>query len=208
MNNSFTTEVAERVRKLSGLNGEPLVFVSGAAVLTAMLGKFPTKVDLYTYAGLSEHEMDAMMGQAWVSAWTNGGILKAWYREAGIYSEPRPRAMIYSIASDLVLEGLAINSANVDQRARGLIKTLISPQQIQSRRQFDGLMVTLEFLDYRSRGLDSSLPRFLRCRYGTLHKSDSLRAFCGIISENNPESFRENYAEMIDDLVELLKICE
>ena len=201
-NNSFTERVAERVQKITGLTGEPLVFVSGAAFVTAIIGKFPTKVDLYTYAGMSEHELDSMMSYSMNLAWANDGVLKKWFREVGIYTEPKPRAMIYAVAADLVLEGL------IEKRERGLVKTLVHPQQIQGRKQFDGLLITLEYLSYRSRGLDSSLPRFLRYRYGNLHKSDSLRAFCEIIYENNPGSFRESYAEMIEDLVELSRICE
>ncbi len=201
-NNSFTERVAERVQKITGLTGEPLVLVSGAAFVTAIIGKYPTKVDLYTYAGMSEHELDSMMSYSMNLAWANDGVLKKWFREVGIYTEPKPRAMIYAVAADLVLEGL------IEKRERGLVKTLVHPQQIQGRRQFDGLLITLEYLSYRSRGLDSSLPRFLRYRYGNLHKSDSLRAFCEIIYENNPDSFRESYAETIEDLVELLKICE
>lgn len=208
MNNSFTETISERVQKITGLSGEPLVFVSGAAFVTAIIGKIPTKVDLYTYAGMSEHELDAMMSHSKNLAWANDGVLKAWFREVGIYTEPKPKAMIYAVATDLVLEGLILNSGEVDKRERGLIKTLVHPQQIQGNKQFDGLLVTLEYLLYRSRGLDSSLPRFLRYRYGNLHKSDSLRAFCEIVSDNNPESFRESYAETIEDLVELLKICE
>lgn len=201
-NNSFTERVAERVQKITGLTGEPLVFVSGAAFVTAIIGKIPTKVDLYTYAGMSEHELDSMMSYSTNLAWANDGVLKKWFREVGIYTEPKPKAMIYAVAADLVLEGL------IEKRERGLVKTLVHPQQIQGRRQFDGLLITLEYLSYRSRGLDSSLPRFLRYRYGNLHKSDSLRAFCEIIYENNPDSFRESYAEMIEDLVELSRICE
>ncbi|MBR0415587.1 hypothetical protein IJI64_00230 [Candidatus Saccharibacteria bacterium] len=201
-NNSFTERVAERVQKITGLTGEPLVFVSGAAFVTAIIGKIPTKVDLYTYAGMSEHELDSMMSYSTNLAWANDGVLKKWFREVGIYTEPKPKAMIYAVAADLVLEGL------IDKRERGLVKTLVHPQQIQGRKQFDGLLITLEYLSYRSRGLGSSLPRFLRYRYGNLHKSDSLRAFCEIIYENNPDSFRESYTEMIEDLVELSRICE
>ncbi|MBQ3271484.1 hypothetical protein IJH10_02670 [Candidatus Saccharibacteria bacterium] len=170
--------------------------------MTAIIGKIPTKVDLYTYAGMSEHELDSMMSYSTNLAWANGGVLKKWFREVGIYTEPKPKAMIYAVAADLVLEGL------IDKRERGLVKTLVHPQQIQGRKQFDGLLITLEYLSYRSRGLGSSLPRFLRYRYGNLHKSDSLRAFCEIIYENNPDSFRESYTEMIEDLVELSRICE
>lgn len=208
MNNSFTETISERVQKITGLSGDPLVFVSGAAFVTAIIGKFPTKVDLYTYAGMSEHELDAMMGFSKNMAWANGGVLKTWFREVGVYDEPKPKAMIYAVAADLVLEGLILSTEEADKRARGLIKTLIHPQQIQSRRQFDGLLITLEYLLCRSRGADLSLPRFLRYRYGNLHKSESLKAFCEIVSDNNPESFRESYAEMVEDLVELLKICE
>lgn len=203
MNNSFTERVAERVQEITGLSGEPLVLVSGTAFITAVIGKIPTKVDLCTFIGMSERELDSMMSYSMNLAWANDGVLKAWFREAGIYLEPNPKAMVYAVAADLVLEGLVL-----DKRERGLIKTLIRPQQIQSKRQFDGLLITLEYLLHRSRGLDTSLPAFLRYRYGNLHKSDSLRAFCEIVSSNNPESFRESYAETIEDLVELLKICE
>jgi len=202
-NNSFTERVAERVQEITGLSGEPLDFVSGTAFITAVVGKIPTKVDLCTFIGLSEHELDAMMSRSKNLAWANDGVLKAWFREVGIYTEPKPKAMIYAVAADLVLEGLVL-----DKRERGLIKTLIRPQQIQSKRQFDGLLITLEYLLHRSRGLDTPLPAFLRYRYGSLRKSDSLRAFCEIVSDNNPESFRESYAEIIEDLVELLRICE
>lgn len=210
MNNSFTTEVSERVGKTTGLTGDLLTFVSGAAYVTATLGKFPTKIDMYNFAGMTERELNVVMHDSIKAAWTNeGNNLKSWFGQIGLAIEPRPKAMIYAVASDLVADGILENSNDVDGRARGLLRTLVNPQQIQTRAQFDGYLVTLEYLRHRSRGLNTSLSTFMRARYGSLHKHDSLRAFTRIIVENDRSSFPDEcYTSVIDTLVELLKICE
>lgn len=210
---NFTTEACNRVRRITGLSGEPLDFVTGTAVITAAIGKFPHKADLYTYIGMSERELDTMMDRATDEAWTDTDwscdreVLRDWFRKVPITKKPKPKAMIYAVSSDLVLEGLVEDSGDADEEcARELLKSFVRfPQMIQTGNLFDGLMVTLEFLRYKSRGLDLSLSSFLRMRYGGLRKSASLRLFCELLSENNPETFPDNnYSVVIQKLADLL----
>ena len=210
MNQHFTAETMDRVQKITGLSGDQLTFVASAATITAEIGRFPTKVDMYTFIGMSERELDLTMRTCLFEAWTNEKrALKRWFQDAGAYDVPKPKAMIYALATDLVMEGLVEDKGDADGRARGLLKTLVNPQQITTRAQFDGFMVTLEYLWHLDRKLDTSLPQFLKGRYGSLHKNDSLRAFAKTISENDRSSFPDdNYAEVISKIVKLFRVCD
>lgn len=208
MKNNFNQATVDRVQKLTGLSGEPLNFVVAAATITATIGKFPTKVDMYTYAGLSEHEMDSLMQKATLLAWTDEELsIKNWFSQVGLTEMPRAKAMVYTIAADLVTEGLIENDG--DGRARQLLKTFIQPQLIQTRAVFGGYMVTLEYLSHISRGFDTSLPKFMKGRYGSLKKHNALASFAEIIAENDPNTFNDaNYSSVVGKLIELMKICD
>ena len=201
----YTKEVEERVQRITGLTGKPLDLVTTAAIITAEIGKYPTKVDICTCVGMTEREMNIISQEAIALGWAR--TFKEWYHTANLYVEPTYKAMVYSISADLVAEGLA--GGNVDERARGLMKTVVNPQQIQTKAQFDGFLTMMEYLHHSSRGLDTSFSSFLAIRYGTFNKSSAVRAFAKMISENDPDSFpNENCQAVAAKLAELLKVID
>ncbi len=213
MKTNFNQDVVDRVQQITGLTGELLDFTVAAATITAIIGKYPTKVDMCTYIGMSEREIDALMQNAIDFAWTDERdekvSLRGWFSSVGLDDKPRAKAMIYAVATDLVTEGLVENSTDGDGRARQLIKTIASPQQIQTKAAFGGYMVTLEYLRHISRGFDTSLAKFMKGRYGDLKRHNALAAFADVVAQNNPESFDDaNYGLVINRLLELLKICD
>lgn len=210
MREKFHVAALERVNKITGLTGDEVNFVLGMSIITVTIGKFPTKVDACSYIGMSEREMDTFLQKSVNLAWTNDEqSLKHWFFEAGLETKPKAKAMIYTLATDLLLEGLTLGDGDDDCRSRALLKTMLCPQLVQSRAVFDGLSVTLEYLGCRERGLNTPLPVFLKMRYGTLRKYNSLMAFAELISENNPESFeRTDYGFVIGRLREILAVCD
>ena len=201
--------IANRVHAMTGLKDETLDFVVNAATITASLGKFPTKIDACYYLGLSEHEMDSLGQKAMAAAWSDEDkSLKKWYYRAGNEGKPKLKAMIYAVATALVLEGFLEYQIDGDGKARNLIKAMFKPQQISSRAEFDGFLVVLEYLRHKERGLDTSLSQFLRLRYGQFRKHNALAAFAELIASNDPESFpQSDYGFVISRLSELLEVC-
>jgi len=203
-------KAAIRTHGTTGLTGEPLKFVINIATITAVLGKFPTKVDACYYLGMSEPEMNNLEKDAMYMAWADKYVsLKKWFNDAGIVAQPRLKAMTYAVATDLVLEGLLENEHDGDGRARNLLKAMFKPQQVSSRAEFDGFLITLEFLRHRDRSLDMPLSQFLKLRYGNFRKYDALGAFSEIVCNNDPESFpKSDYAFVVGRLAELIAVCD
>ena len=201
-------ETRNRVQALTGLTDEKLDFVVNAATITAALGKFPTKVDASIYLGLTEHEIDILGHEAMLLAWADREwSLKKWYYNAGVTTQPRVKGMVYAIATDLVLKGLLEYHSDGDGRARMLIRSVIEPPQVSSRAQFDGFLVTLEYLKHRERGLGTSFSQFMKLRYGQLRKYNSLAAFSELVASNDPDSFTQSdYNFVVNRLGALLDI--
>ena len=201
--------LAKRVQYLCGLDGAALDFVVNAATITAALGKFPSKVDACNYLGMSEHEMDSMSQKVMSLTWVDKSSgLKKWYYGVGITDEPRLKAMVYAIASDLTLQGLLEGSYHHYDQSAALLRAMFQPQQISSRAEFDGFLVTLEYLRHRERGLGKSLSKFMKMRYGALRKHNALAAFSEIVAGNDPDSFpQSDYSFVVHKLGELLDVC-
>ena len=201
--------ITNRVQAITGLAGEPLDFVVNSAVICAVLGKNPTKIDACYYLGMSEREMAVLGQKTMTEAWTDRDVsLKKWYFRAGIENEPKLKAMIYAVATELVARGLLENQTDGDGRARNLLKTLFKSQQISSRAEFDGFLVTLEYLRHKERGLNTTLSQFLKLRYGQFRKHNALAAFTELISGNDPESFPQSDSGfVINRLTEILEVC-
>lgn len=201
--------VTKRVQAITGLKDEALEFVVNAAIITATLGKFPTKIDACYYLGLSEHEMDSLGQKAVAEAWIDkNASLKKWFYQVGIENQPKFKAMIYAVATELVAKGILEYQTDGDGRARNLLKAMFKPQQISSRAEFDGFLVALEYLRHTDRGLDTTLSQFLKLRYGQFRKHNALAAFAELVAENDPESFpQSDYSFVINRLAELLEVC-
>ncbi|MBR3263777.1 hypothetical protein IKF94_00880 [Candidatus Saccharibacteria bacterium] len=201
--------IANRVYSITGLSGEALDFVVNAVTITAALGKFPTQIDACYYLGLSEHEMASLGQKAMANAWVDkNGSLKKWYFQVGVDNQPKLKAMVYAVATDLVARGMLEYQFDGDGRARGLLKAMFKPQQISSKAEFDGFLVTLEYLRHLERGLDTTLSQFLKLRYGQFRKHNALAAFAELVAGNDPESFpQSDYGFVINRLAELLEVC-
>ena len=208
MREALNEATTKRVQAITGLTDETLDFVTNLATITAALGKFPTKVDACNYLGMSEHEMDSYCQKAKTLAWVDRSTgLKKWYYSVGITDEPRAKAMIYSVAADLVSCGYLEYQSDGDGRARNLLKAMFRSQQISSRAEFDGYLVTLEYLRHLERGLSTSLSSFLKLRYGSLRKHNDMAAFAELVAGNDPESFpQSDYSFVINRLGELLEV--
>lgn len=202
---NYTQNVESRVQQITGLTGKPLDLVTTAAIITAETGKYPTKVDMCTCVGMSEREMNVISQEATELGWM--GTFRDWYQTANIYTTPKYKAMIYAISADLVAEGLVCG--DVDERARELLRSLVSPPLIQTRAQFDGFLTMLEYLHHLCRGLDTTLSSFMTIRYGSMNKRNALKAFARLVTENNKENFPdENYSLVAGKLAELLKVID
>ena len=209
MRESSKKRVVERVQQLTGLTGTSLDYVVGAAVITATIGKYPTKVDLYTYLGVSEREMDHISHQAVKEAWA-GESYPSWLDEVGEEFDHKAKNMVYTISADLVSNNYLDDRSDRPGKVRLFLGTIIPSQQIHSRAVFSGYLITLEYLTHRERGLESTLTQFIRMRYGKLHGVyDDLARFCEKVAENDPSSFeKDDYGYVIGRMRELLEISD
>ena len=201
--------ITKRVHTITGLTGDSLNFVVNTATITAALGKFPAKIDACYYLGMSEHEMDSLGRKIQVEIWVDKDTsLKKWYYRVGIETEPKLKSMIYAVATEMVLSGMLEYQSDGDGKARNLLKAMFQPQRISSRAEFDGFLVTLEYLRHKQRGLNTTLPQFLKLRYGQFRKHNALGAFAELVAENDPGSFpQSDYTFVMNRLADLLEVC-
>ena len=207
---SYDTRVVERVQQLTGLTGTSLDYAVGAAIMTAIIGKYPTKVDLHTYLGISEREMDHISRQASEEVWS-GTAYQNWLDEADVVFDHKAKNMIYTLAADLVANNYLDDKSDGDGKVRLFLDNMISSQQIYSRALFSGYLIALEYLKHRERGLESTLTQFIRLRYGKLHGVyDDLAAFCQAVAENDSTGsfLKDDYGYVIGRLRELLEISD
>lgn len=207
---SYDNRVVERVQQLTGLTGNSLDYAVGAAIMTATIGKYPTKVDLYTYLGVSERDMDHISHQASKEAW-DGTAYQSWLDEADAVFDHKAKNMVYTLATDLVANNYLDDRADGNGKVRLFLDSIIPAQKIYSRALFSGYLITLEYLRHRERGLESTLTQFIRLRYGRLRGVyDDLVVFCQAVAENDSAGsfLKDDYGYVIGRMRELLKISD
>lgn len=213
MRTEFNMLQLRTVAHATGLMGQALNLLTGAALITATLGKVPVKKDLAFYVGETERDLDRLSKTALDTAWLNKEF-RIWNGGGlGMTSDGiRPQNLYYALATELISRGAFRRTDHDDVEynlARDFLNNYIHSSDINTRALFAGYTICLEYLTTQARGMEINLHHFIRLRYGKIAVHDFLHAFCEYVSttkrDKEEKIFDEQSSGYLSILMKLLR---
>lgn len=208
---NFDETVKEIVQNITGLSGNALDCVTGAAMATVFLGKVPVKTDLAAYLGTGKKTLCQVLRVVAEYGYSSDHPqFREWLGPYAPVDRIKPTAMIYAISAELVMQGLIFDREETPERqqAREFLSLLFAPQAIQSAAQFTGMSIMLEFLESKLMGtVGETIENFVSIRFSTERKPlDKVQAFCDLICEYNPHIAEKAHGEDYSNVIRRLDL--